>query len=253
MPRDAIQKIARKRPPIFWWILANLLAAAFAVISWTTCLYIFNFPEKAANYDLLRKLKRLPPVLDFAPSEAPEGDPANPKVTFKKFFPVEERALDALNARLKRNYLTNFKDGSYLTYVEGDYRVTELRPLTTTDFFHPGLALRLQAFVVPDEVNELNEATDYPVVLELLLPGSEDLNASFFKVGDLLSFNMPAHRLAVLHVSRVSERSEPVICLTAVPLSYVNHRNADGKALPLAPPDPLNLVAPFPVMKENRK
>ena len=53
-----LTEIIRKRPPIFWWILANLLAGAFAVASWTVCLYVFNFPERARNYELLRKLER---------------------------------------------------------------------------------------------------------------------------------------------------------------------------------------------------
>lgn len=253
MPRKEIKEFIRKRPSIFWWTLANLIAAAFAIVSWTTCLYIFNFPEKTANYELLRKLKRLPPVQSFTPKESPEGDPATPKVAFKRFFPIEDKALTALNAKLKRNYLTNFKDGKFVIYVEGDYRVTHLRPLTPTDFFEPGIAVRAQAFVAPDALNELTEPTDYPVVLEILLPLGRKGGQPPFKVGDIVKFNMTTHRTAVLHVTRHGSKEDPLICLTVVPLAYENHQASDGTPLALAPPDPLNLIAPFPVMKENRK
>ena len=253
MSRDENKEFFRKRPPIFWWILAIILAAAFAVVSWTTCLHIFNFPEKAENYLLLRKLKRLVPIRNFPPSETPDGDPASPKVAFKKFFPIEDRALEALNTRLKRNYLTNYKESKFVTYVEGDYRITHLRPLASTDFFHPGVAVRAQAFVPPDEANELDEAVNYPVVLELLLPTDGEIGEPLFKAGDLLALSTIKHRTAVLHVTKLGGREDPLICLTVVPLSYENYRSAGGASLPLSPPDPLNLSAPFPVMGENRR
>ena len=142
--KKKILETVRRRPPFFWWILANLLAAAFAVVSWTTCLYIFNYPEKPTNYELLRKLKRLAPIAEFTPLDSPDGDPANPQVAFSKFISIENKALTALNTRLRRNYITNFKDPKFVTYAEGDFRVTHLRPLTPDDFFHPGVLVRLE-------------------------------------------------------------------------------------------------------------
>lgn len=239
----------RRRPPFYWWILANLLAAAFAVVSWTTCLYIFNYPEKPTNYELLRKLKRLPPVAEFTPVESPDGDPANPQVAFRKFFAIEDKALSALNTRLKRNYITNFKKARFVTYLEGDYRVTHLRPLTREDIFHPGMVVRAQAFSLPDEANELNEIADYPVAIELLLPtAGQPPEKPFYQLGDTITLKQSAHRAAVLHVTNLGSREEPLIYLTAVPLAYENLRDTDGQPLPLAPPDPVNISAPLPVL-----
>lgn len=239
----------KKRPPFFWWILANLLAGAFAVVSWTTCLYIFNYPEKPANYELLRKLKRLAPVAEFTPLESPEGDPANPQVAFRKFFGIAPKALGALNTRLRRNYITNFKDPKFVTYVEGDFRVTELRKLTPDDFFHPGVVVRAQAFVQPDESNELIEPTDYPVAIELLLPTAEEVDpATLYRVNDTIKLKDEAHRACVLYATNLGSREEPLIYLTLVPLAYENYKDAEGRPLPLASPDPIRISAPFPLM-----
>lgn len=240
----------RRRPPIFWWVLANLLAGAFAVVSWTTCLYIFNYPEKPANYELMRKLKRLPPVAEFTPLDSPEGDPANPPAAFRKFFSIESKALSALNTRLRRNYIANFKNAKFVTYIEGDYRVTHLRKLTPDDFFHPGVVVRAQAFVQPDEDNELNAPTDYPVALELLLPTADDTPPeSLYETGDTITLTESAHRAYVLHATNLGSREEPLISVTVVPLAYENYRDADGNPLPLSPPDPVRIDAPLPVMR----
>ena len=56
-----------------------------------------------------------------------------------------------------------------------------------------------------------------------------------------------------MHVCKSGSKEEPLICLTVIPLAYANHQAPDGKPLALTPPDPLNLAAPFPVMKENRR
>ena len=250
--KKKLLETVKKRPPFFWWILANLLAGAFAVVSWTTCLYIFNYPEKPANYDLLRKLKRLTPVAEFTPLDSPDGDPANPQVAFRKFFGIEPKALGALNTRLRRDYITNFKDPKFVTYVEGDYRVTKVRKLTPNDFFHPGVVVRAQAFVQPDESNELNEPTDYPVAIELLLPTAEEVDpATFYKPGDTILLKDAAHRAFVLHATNLGTREEPLIYLTAVPLAYENYKDAKGRPLPLAPPDPVRISAPFPLMPRS--
>lgn len=247
--KEELKKFIRSRPSIFWWTLAHLLAAAFAVISWTTCLYIFRFPERASNYQILRKLKRLTPITEFTPADSPEGDPADPKAAFKKFFPLDAGELDALNTRLKRNYITNFKEPGFLTYVEGDFRITDVEALTSADLFHPGLALRAQAVV---ELDERDGTADYPVVIELLLPTAEEPPGDLFRTGEVLSLARATHRAAVLAVTKLGSREEPLICLTAVPLAYEHLRDIDKQTLPLAPPDPLNVTATFPAMEVNR-
>lgn len=249
MPAEDLKEFVRKRPPFFWWLLANLLAVAFAVVSWTTCLYIFNYPEKPGNYDILRKLKRLAPVANFSPADSPPGDPANPRIAFKKFFPLNDQRLEALNVALKRNYLTNYKDPTFLTYVEGDFTVSLVRELHAGDFFFPGLAVLAQAFV---ETEESGETAPYPVMIELLLPTDGSISPEIYQQGDLLSLGKSTHRAAVVSVAKLGSHEEPVICLSIIPLAYEHYLGADGTPLPLVPPDPLNLSAPFPVLEQNR-
>ena len=249
MAKEDIKDFIRKPPPFFWWLLANLLAAAFAVISWTTCLYIFNYPERPQNYEILRKLKRLPPVTEFAPKECPDGDPADPKTAFTKFFPLKDKRLDAYNLVRKRDYLTNYKEPSAPTYVEGNFIVSHVRKLTAADFFHPGLAIRAQALV---ETGETDEAASYPVVIELLLPTAEEPARDYFKPDDTITLSRATHRAAVIAYTKLGTHEEPLICLTVIPLSYGHYLSPDGETLPLSPPDPLNLSASFPTMKENR-
>ena len=249
MPAEDIKEFIRKRPPFFWWTLANLLAAAFAVISWTTCLYIFNYPEKPANYEILRSLKRLAPVTAFTPADAPDGDPADPKIAFRKFFSLDDSRLESLNLAQKRDYLTNYEESTLLTYIEGDFIVSDVEQLTADHIFHPGLAIRAQATV---ETGERDEEALYPVVIELLLPTAESPTETFFKKGDSLTLSRATHRAAVLAVTKLGTQEKPLVCLTVVPLSSDNYRAPDATPLPLSPPDPLNLEATFPVMQANR-
>lgn len=250
MARKKIKEFIKRRPSIFWWTLANLLAAAFAITSWTLCLYLFRFPERPANYDLLRKLKRLDPVVSYPALDAPKGDSYDPQSLLTKFYSMSGDQLAAHNLAFKRNYLTNFKKAKVINYLEGTYRVENTRLLTAEDFFHPGIVVHAQATVQPDE---LNEPSPYPVFLELLLPTKEEPAVIPFKKGDSLPLSRTYHRALILHAAKRGTANEPAVCLTAVPLSFENYKAPDGQLLPLAAPDPLNMSAPFPVLEENRK
>ena len=59
VPRN-VEEPPPKRPPYFWWALANALALCFAVVSWMVCLHVFGNPEIPRNYEILRKIGRLP-------------------------------------------------------------------------------------------------------------------------------------------------------------------------------------------------
>lgn len=249
MSRTAVKEFIRSRPSIFWWTILNVLAACFAVASWSVCLYVFNFPERPANYDLLRKVKRLSPVDSHTPLDAPDGLSAEPQDLLRKFYALSGDQLTAHNRYFKRNYITNFESPEVVSYVEGTYRVTHCRPLAEDDFFHPGLAVRAQATVMTDE---LREPSPYPVVLEILLPLGEDPAGTTFPEGFVFSFKKLDHRLMILHATLLGSANEPLLCLTTVPLAFQNYRGPNEASLPLAPPDPLNMRASFPAMEENR-
>ena len=142
---DDLKKFLRRRPPWFWWTLAQLLAGAFAVASWSFCLFLFSLPERPWNYDLLRKFGRIAPVVAYDPLEAPEGTSADPQGLLSKFYTLDDEVLEAYNIHYKRNYITNFAKPEAVHYVEGTYRLTRTRPLSDEDFFSPGLAARLEA------------------------------------------------------------------------------------------------------------
>ena len=246
---DDFKKFIKRRPPWFWWTLAHLLAGAFAVASWSFCLFLFSLPERTWNYETLRKLGRITPVTDYDPIEAPEGASADPQGLLARFYSLDNEQLEAHNLHYKRNYITNFAKPEVVHYVEGSYRLTGTRALTEEDFFHPGLVSRLEAVVRTDE---LGEPSPYPVILELLLPLKPSPDVELFSVGHQFDLKFLDHRALILHALRTGTEKEPGLCLTVVPLSFENYLDPEGNPLPLTAPDPLRVAAPFPVMTENR-
>ncbi|MDP7656308.1 MAG: hypothetical protein QF706_09550, partial [Roseibacillus sp.] len=177
---DDLKKFIKRRPPWFWWTLAQLLAGAFAVASWSFCLFLFSLPERTWNYETLRKLGRITPVVAYDPIEAPEGTSADPQGLLAKFYSLDNEQIEAHNLHYKRNYITNFTKPEVVHYIEGTYRLTGTRALTEEDFFHPGLVSRLEAVVRTDE---LADPSPYPVIVELLLPLKSPVDAGLFSTG----------------------------------------------------------------------
>ena len=245
-----IKKFIKRRPPWFWWTLAQLLAGAFAVASWSFCLFLFSLPERTWNYDMLRKLGRITPVETYDPIEAPEGTSADPQGLLARVYSLGSEQLEAHNLHYKRNYITNFTKPEVVHYIEGSYRLTSTRALTEEDFFHPGLVSRLEAVVRADE---LAEPSPYPVIVELLLPLKSPMDAELFSEGHQFDLKFLEHRALILHAARTGTAKDPRICLTVVPLSFENYLDPEGNKLPLAAPDPLRVAATFPLMKENRR
>jgi hypothetical protein len=243
MSTGSFERIEKKRPSVFWWVLFHLVAIALAVVSWVTCLFLFNYPERPRNYEWLRTLGRLAPITSFLPLEAPEGTGADPIALYDKYSRLGPPQLEALNLYLRRSYLTNYSSARFNTYVEGSYRVISSRPLRAGDFFYPGLVITLQGYV---DLEELDEPTPYPVFIDLMLPLSEESQSAPFEPGTPFPLKKIDHRAAVLNVSKSFFRDEPAYHLTAVPLSYKNYLDAEKKPLPLKVPDPLNLIAPIP-------
>jgi len=56
---------SKKGPPMFWWLLANILAIAFAVSSWVICLNLFRDPTNPTSYKLMMMAKRLTPLESY--------------------------------------------------------------------------------------------------------------------------------------------------------------------------------------------
>jgi hypothetical protein len=79
-----VEEPAPRRPAYFWWLLANALALCFAVVSWTVCLHVFGNPEMPRNYEILRKIGRLPELKRYTVLDVPNGNLLDPKGLYSR-------------------------------------------------------------------------------------------------------------------------------------------------------------------------
>jgi hypothetical protein len=234
------------RPAYFWWLLANALALCFAVISWAVCLHVFTNPEIPRNYEILRKLKRLPELKRYTVLDVPNGTAMGPKELYQKFYGGEQEQIARVNKLLMRNYLTNFDRPLMLTYVDGRYQIEEIRKLDKGDFFDPGVVIRAQALVKPDE---FTEPAPYPVYIEYVFPTTDAAAVKKFKVGDILEVKKSPNCAAIVHISRPKKDDDKVLLLTVIPIAYGPYQVGKGGAFDIEPPTELRPAAGFPVFK----
>ncbi len=247
MPRIAEQPSPR-RPAYFWWVLANALALCFAVVSWFVCLQIFGNPENPRNYQILGKLSRLPVLKRYTVLDVPNGNALAAKELYKRYFGYTEEQRVRANSLLMRNYLTNFDRPLLLTYVEGDYQVEKVRLLGAGDFLNPGIVIRAQALVKPDD---FTKPMPYPVFIEYIFPTHQTEAASSFKVGDILGVKKSPNCAAVVHVSKIINDDEPALLLTVIPIAYGSYQLGDTGSFQIEPPAKLRPTdQAFPVFKD---
>ena len=246
MPRNVEAPPPPSRPAYFWWLLANALALCFAVISWAVCLHVFTNPEIPRNYEILRKLKRLPELKRYTALDVPNGNAMGPKELYQKFYGGQPEDIARLNKLLMRNYLTNFDRPLMLTYVEGRYRIEEIRDLRPDDFFDPGVVIRAQALVKPDE---FTEPAPYPVYIEYVFPTTDEGAAKRFKPGDILEIKKSPNCAAIVHISHPQKDDDKVLLLTVIPIAYGPYQVGKAEPFDIEPPLELRPAAGFPVFK----
>ncbi|MFK7852071.1 MAG: hypothetical protein AB8D78_13935 [Akkermansiaceae bacterium] len=240
------EEVEPRKPAYFWWFLANVLAACFAIMSWAFCLHVFGNPEIPRNYEVLKKIGRLPELKRYTVLDVPNGSALEPGELYGKYFQVEGEKRVRLNALLMRNYMRNFERSLLLSYVEGEYQVVGSRKLEKGDFIFPGFAIRAQAMVKQDA---FTEAIGFPVVIEYLFPTDEMNAVDQFEAGDILEVNKNPNCAAVVHVSRAVVGSEPALQITAIPIAYGSYRIGDERAFSIEPPDQLNPAGSLPIWK----
>lgn len=233
-----------RRPAYFWWLLANILAACFAIISWAFCLHVFGNPEIPRNYKILDKLGRLPELKNYSVLDVPNGIALDPTELYGKYFGLTEEKRDRLNALLLRNYMRNFESNVLLTYVEGNFEISEVRTLTKDDLLSPGFAVRTQAMVKP---NDFTQAVGFPVVVEYIFPTEKADAHQFFNIGDMLEVSKNPNCASVIHVSKTIVEEEPGLQLTVVPIAYGSYRVGDEMLFEIEPPHRLNPSAQLPL------
>ncbi len=248
MPR-IVEEPPPRRPAYFWWLLANALALCFAVISWAVCLHVFGNPEIPRNYQILGKLGRLPVLKRYTVLDVPNGNALAPKELYKRYFGYSEEQRVRVNSLLMRNYLTNFDRPLLLTYVEGDYQVEQVRKLDSNDFLDPGIVIRAQALVKPDD---FTKPMPYPVLIEYVFPTNRTSAADLFKAGDILSVKKSPNCAAVVHVSKIINDDEPALLLTVIPIAYGSYQLGDS-SFQIEPPAVLRPERGFPVFKDTRR
>lgn len=238
-----------RRPAYFWWLLANALALCFAVFSWFVCLHVFGNPEIPRNYKILSKLHRLPVLKKFPLTELPSGNARPPKELYAWFMRSNEVETSRMNSLLLRNYLMNFEQPLLLTYIEGDYQIEAVKKMGGQDFFDPGVAVRAQALVKPDD---FTKAVPYPVIIDYLFPTNDPQAAAAFKVGSVLNVKKSPHCAAVVHFEKITRNDEPALLLTVIPIVHSIYRPGESASFQLEPPTTLRPAAGFPAFKTTQ-
>ena len=248
MRRSKIATFARKRPPYFWWLLAHALALCFCALSWILTTYIFDNPELPKNYALLKRIGQAPLPEPFTALKAPEGESLQPQKLYQKFvsfaLPANAEELRKNNSRMMRSYLRSYGESMKPIYIEGNYRVLQVRPLIKEDILYPGFVIRAQALVQPEKDRE---ASPYPVVIEYIYPCENKAAFTWFKPGDLMKVQKIPECVAILHVSHLGTEDEPLINLTVVPIAYGEYKIGTGRIVSTTPPMDINLPGKFPL------
>lgn len=250
MPKEQeptwMDRFADRRPPYFWWFLGFILASCFAVLSWSLCIAIFNNPENPRNYEILRKLGRIPEHKAYTSQTAPSHPSAPAPVLRKSYLDFSEDELNVVNRSLLHSYLTNFRENTFCTYLEGTYRVTATRKLTQNDIITQGFAVQLRSYLQPDEYNKI---APYPVVAEIIFPTNHVDSYQGFKKGDTIELGVTPQFASLLHVAKIEqEDDDTIIRLTAVSLAS-KIRPPHSGPFDLLPPVEINLHADFPLFQ----
>lgn len=254
MPREKEAPPKKRKPAYFWWTLANVLALCVAILSWLLCLHVFNHPEIPRNYEILRKLGRAqspqPLKVIALPDELPppQGESADPRALYRRYAALPNDALGRLNAALMRNYLTNLKETKLIQYVEGDYRVDEVRKLTRKDLFSPGVAVKARAMLPPDQASD---PAPWPVEIEYLFPTASTEAAGWMSPGDMLTLNKFPNFAMVLHVARLDGEDTPLVRLTVVPVAFGDFTIGPDQKFQLEAPAALHPGGPLPVFRRD--
>ncbi len=242
-----MEQLASRRPPWFWWLLALILASCFSILCWSLCISIFNNPEVPRNYEILRKLGRLPEHRAYTSQTAPKHPTASAAVLRKSYLEFSNDELTVVNNSLMHSYLTNFREATFCTYLQGTYKVTGARKLTEEDIISGGFAVQLRSMIQPDEYSEL---APYPVIAEIIFPTPYADSYKGFHVGDMLELDITPHFASLLHIEKLEQDDDDtIIVITAVSLASRLRPPHEGP-FDLVPPKEVKLGATYPLFPQ---
>lgn len=228
---EAPQK-PRASYPLAWSITLSLMLV-LAVASWVFSLYVFQHPEEPIPHAILRKLNRLEPPKRFDIYAVPAGKalPARDAYAkYRRFLGLSPAELEALNSRLIREYLNNYRRADAVDYVSGTFKVVSVVPLHEGSFMPQGVAVRAASVESED------------LEIEYLMPGPE-LRPGLFQEGDKLVIEASRAFAAVVQASPLPGQR---LCLSLIPLVYGPHTPSEGDPIELEPPPLTNPSAPWP-------
>lgn len=225
-----------RRKPSFAlaWGLTLALMVLVATASWVFSLYVFGHPEKPSNYKLLAKLGRMAPPKRFTSHDVPGGKPLAARdayAKYRKFAALQEEEKKALNDKLIREYVTNYRRADTVDYLSGMFRIVDVRALGEGTLMSAGLVLRARSTEIED------------LLVEYLMPG-ESPKPDQFRPGDDLFLDATSAFGAIIHFEALQGDE---LVLTVVPLVYGEHSTPSGGRITLDPPERLKLDAPWPV------
>lgn len=235
---------------LFWWTIFITFLLVMTAGSWIFSLYLFAFPEKPFNYKLLAKLEKLEPIEDFTANSVPTGKFNDARELYQKFYHFSGEQLEGTNGKLKRGYLWNFKEQQPV-YVQGNFRISEVRKLTPQDYFMSGVLVQAYPIEDVEDSVSLNSKEQkrrvFPnAVFEFVFPADE-VPEKLFEVGQDLNVDGNRYYAAVLNIKRIGSEH---LCFTALPLLYGTFQVSDTQSLSTAPPAFLNVEGGWPLSKK---
>jgi hypothetical protein len=166
----------------------------------------------------------------------------------KSYLAFTEDELKIVNRSLLHSYLTQFRQNTFCTYLEGSYRVTATRELNKNDIITKGFAVQLRAYLQPDEYNKI---APYPVIAEIIFPTHYVNSRQGFKKGDVVELGVTPQFASLLHISKIEQPDDDtIIRLTAVSLAQQIRPPHTGP-FDLSPPTEINLHAEYPLFPET--
>jgi hypothetical protein len=162
---------------------------------------------------------------------------------FERYSAMGSAELAKTNAELARNYIWNFQHVHGLVpYVVGRYVVMEARELGPDDVFTSGMVALTSAVENGELLMEHVYPADPEVVPLMKQTLSRGLEIKLERTHDIS---------AVIHAQRLSDGR---LMITAIPLLYGTYTVTRGVGtFSLEPPLTLNLVAGWPLFKEQSR
>ena len=227
-----------------WWTIAGVVIVTFAILSWSGCYYLFNYPEVPKNFKILKKIGRIGEITPFTAFDAPPTSSATPADLYELFYSLDEEKIKQFNKMLKRGYITNYQKIPVYRYLKGEFRIIETRKLTGKDFISPGILIKARAYVKPDK-NSLS--SPYPLIIDYIIPTDVENAQNHFNPGDLMELTKGNHCASIVHVKKEGRAEDPTLRCLIIPLAYNHYISPDKVEIPMTAPTSINVETPFPM------